>query len=107
MLDLLETSADLRERVHANAARFRAGMTGPGSTCCPESTPSSRSCSATQRLPVGSPRACSIAGVYAVAFSFPVVPMGTARIRVQLSAAHTDEDVDAAVAAFVDARADL
>ena len=44
-------------------------------------------------------------GVYAVAFSFPVVPRGQARIRVQLSAAHTDGDVDRAVAAFVEARA--
>jgi glycine C-acetyltransferase len=44
------------------------------------------------------------AGVYAVAFSFPVVPHGQARIRVQLSAAHTDDDVDRAVAAFVAAR---
>ena len=43
-------------------------------------------------------------GVYAVAFSFPVVPQGQARIRVQLSAAHTDDDVDTAVAAFVAAR---
>ena len=43
-------------------------------------------------------------GVYAVAFSFPVVPVGQARIRVQLSAAHTDADIDAAVAAFVAAR---
>ena len=44
-------------------------------------------------------------GVYAVAFSFPVVPQGQARIRVQLSAAHTDDDVDRAVAAFIEARA--
>ena len=44
------------------------------------------------------------AGVYAVAFSFPVVPHGQARIRVQLSAAHTDEDIDRAVSAFAAAR---
>jgi glycine C-acetyltransferase len=44
------------------------------------------------------------AGVYAVAFSFPVVPHGQARIRVQLSAAHTNDDVDGAVAAFIAAR---
>ena len=46
-------------------------------------------------------------GVYAVAFSFPVVPQGQARIRIQLSAAHTDDDVDHAVAAFIDARESL
>ena len=44
-------------------------------------------------------------GVYAVAFSFPVVPQGMARIRVQLSAAHTDADVDRAIEAFIAARA--
>jgi glycine C-acetyltransferase len=45
------------------------------------------------------------AGIYAVAFSFPVVPHGQARIRVQLSAAHSDDDIDRAVAAFVAAQA--
>ena len=43
-------------------------------------------------------------GVYVTAFSFPVVPRGEARIRVQLSAAHSDADVDRAVAAFAAAR---
>ncbi|MCB1252845.1 MAG: glycine C-acetyltransferase, partial [Austwickia sp.] len=43
-------------------------------------------------------------GVYVIAFSYPVVPKGKARIRVQLSAAHTTDDVRAAVAAFVAAR---
>jgi glycine C-acetyltransferase len=43
-------------------------------------------------------------GVYVIAFSYPVVPQGKARIRVQLSAAHTFSDVEACVAAFVAAR---
>jgi glycine C-acetyltransferase len=43
-------------------------------------------------------------GVYVIAFSYPVVPKGKARIRVQLSAAHSPEDVEACVAAFVAAR---
>ena len=55
--------------------------------------------------PAGWPRSCCARGVYVIGFSFPVVPQGQARIRVQLSAAHTDEDVDRAVDAFVAARA--
>ena len=43
-------------------------------------------------------------GVYVVAFSYPVVPRGTARIRTQISAAHTDADIDFAVDSFVAAR---
>jgi glycine C-acetyltransferase len=43
-------------------------------------------------------------GVYVTAFSYPVVPQGQARIRVQLSAAHSEEDIEAAVAAFVAGR---
>ena len=46
-------------------------------------------------------------GVFAVAFSYPVVPLGTARIRTQMSAAHTDDDVDLAVRAFVAARDEI
>ena len=46
-------------------------------------------------------------GVYVIAFSYPVVPHGKARIRVQLSAAHTGDDVEACVAAFAKARAAL
>jgi glycine C-acetyltransferase len=44
------------------------------------------------------------AGVYVRAFAYPVVPMGRSRLRVQLSAAHTPEDMDAAAAAFIAAR---
>jgi glycine C-acetyltransferase len=46
-------------------------------------------------------------GVYVIAFSYPVVPQGKARIRVQLSAAHSPEDVETCVSAFVAARASL
>ena len=52
----------------------------------------------------GSPQALVANGVFAVAFSYPVVPLGTARIRMQMSAAHTDADVDIALKAFVAAR---
>ena len=46
-------------------------------------------------------------GVYVIAFSYPVVPLGKERIRVQLSAAHSIEDISRAVSAFVDVRAEL
>jgi len=46
-------------------------------------------------------------GVYVTAFSFPVVPKEKARIRVQLSASHTKEDIDACVAAFIKSRAEV
>ena len=104
VLDLLAESADLRERVMTAASRFRAGMTAAGFDLLPGSHPI---------VPVmfgDAVVASRVAselfdrGVYAVAFSFPVVPQGQARIRVQLSAAHTDADVDRAVAAFIHAR---
>lgn len=44
-------------------------------------------------------------GVYVVAFSYPVVPMGKARIRVQICATHSDEDINACVEAFIESRA--
>ena len=104
VLDLLQESDDLRVQLERNAARFRAGMTAEGFDLLPgehaivpvmfgDAVEASR---VAQQL--------WDAGVYAVAFSFPVVPHGQARIRVQLSAAHTDDDVDLAVAAFVAAR---
>jgi glycine C-acetyltransferase len=104
VLDLLEESADLRQRLDRNAARFRAAMTEAGFDLLPGEH-------AIVPVMFGDAKVASAvaerlweAGVYAVAFSFPVVPHGQARIRVQLSAAHTDDDVDRAVAAFVAAR---
>jgi glycine C-acetyltransferase len=46
-------------------------------------------------------------GVYVIAFSFPVVPQGKARIRTQMSAAHSDEDIDLAVAAFTEVATEM
>jgi glycine C-acetyltransferase len=105
VLDVLETSADLRERVHAAAARFRAGMTAAGFDLLPGSHPIVPVMFGDAIVAGRVAEELFARGVYAVAFSFPVVPQGQARIRVQLSAAHTDDDVDRAIAAFVDARA--
>jgi glycine C-acetyltransferase len=105
VLEILETSADLRERVHAAAARFRAGMTAAGFDLLPGSHPIVPVMFGDALVAGRVAEELFARGVYAVAFSFPVVPQGQARIRVQLSAAHTDDDVDRAVAAFVEARA--
>jgi glycine C-acetyltransferase len=105
VLDLLEGSADLRESLHRNAARFRAGMTAAGFDLLPGEHPIVPVMFGDAVLAGRVAEELFARGVYAVAFSFPVVPRGQARIRVQLSAAHTDDDVDRAVAAFVEARA--
>ncbi|MCZ3386582.1 MAG: glycine C-acetyltransferase [Actinomycetia bacterium] len=104
VLDILEDSGELRHQLERNASRFRSGMTDAGFDLLPGEHAivpvmfgdAVEASAVAQRL--------WDAGVYAVAFSFPVVPHGQARIRVQLSAAHTDEDVDRAVAAFVATR---
>ncbi len=107
-LELVAGSAQARQRLNANAVLFRELMSAEGFDLLPGSHPI---------VPVmfpgddGARRATQIAdhmlreGVYVIAFSFPVVPRGRARIRVQLSAAHSTSDVETCVRAFVSARA--
>ncbi|MGD9956521.1 MAG: glycine C-acetyltransferase [Candidatus Nanopelagicales bacterium] len=104
VLDLLEGESALRDRVHAAAARFRAGMEAEGFDLLPGSHPIVPVMFGDAVVASRVAEELFARGVYAVAFSFPVVPQGQARIRVQLSAAHTDDDVDRAVAAFAAAR---
>ena len=106
-IDLVEGSADKRETLKANTALFHSLMTEAGFELLPGTHPirpvmfpgddGARRAAATAEHMLGN-------GVYVVAFSFPVVPRGKARIRVQLSAAHSPDDVRACVAAFVAAR---
>jgi glycine C-acetyltransferase len=100
-LDLLEGSTALRDRLMANAARFREGMTAAGFRLKPGFHPIAPIMLGDARLAVDLARDLLEEGIYVVGFSFPVVPKGEARIRVQLSAAHTPEMVDRAVEAFV------
>jgi glycine C-acetyltransferase len=100
-LDLIEGSTTLRDRLMANAARFREGMTAAGFRLKPGFHPIAPILLGDARLAVDLARDLLEEGIYVVGFSFPVVPKGEARIRVQLSAAHTPEMVDRAVAAFV------
>jgi glycine C-acetyltransferase len=104
VLDLLAESGELRTGVHANAARFRAGMSAAGFDLLPGEHPIVPVMFGDAVLAGRIAEELFARGVYAVAFSFPVVPKGQARIRVQLSAAHSPEDVDVAVEAFVAAR---
>ncbi|MFJ9031777.1 glycine C-acetyltransferase [Streptomyces sp. NPDC102274] len=104
VLDLLESAGELRDRLNANTALFRAEMTAAGFEILPGDH-------AIAPVMIGdAAEAGRMAelllerGVYVIGFSYPVVPMGRARIRVQLSAAHSTDDVERAVAAFVDAR---
>ncbi|WP_069169434.1 glycine C-acetyltransferase [Streptomyces griseus] len=107
VIDLLESAGDLRERLDANTALFRSRMTEEGFDILPGDH-------AIAPVMIGdAAKAGRMAelllerGVYVIGFSYPVVPQGAARIRVQLSAAHSTEDVNRAVDAFVDARAAL
>ncbi len=101
VLDLLESSTELRDRVMANAARFRSAMTAAGFDIKPGIHPIVPIMLGDARLAQDVARDLLAEGIYVIGFSFPVVPKGQARIRVQLSAAHTFDHVDRAVAAFV------
>lgn len=100
-LDLLERSGELRERLSDNAARFRAGMTDAGFALAGDGHPIIPVMLGDARLAVEMSDRLLQMGVYVIGFSFPVVPKGQARIRTQMSAAHSTEDVDEAIEAFV------
>jgi glycine C-acetyltransferase len=101
VLELLSETTELRDRLMANAARFRAAVTAAGfrvkegpHAIVPILLGDAKQAEEMAEALLGE-------GIYVVGFSFPVVPKGEARIRVQLSAAHTVEQVDRAVAAFI------
>ena len=100
--DLVEDGSDLRGQLWANAARFRKGMTSAGFTLAGADHPI---------IPVMLGDAAAAGemaakmmerGIYVTAFAYPVVPHGKARIRTQMSAAHSAEDVDRCIEAFVE-----
>jgi glycine C-acetyltransferase len=103
-LDLIGESDDLRARLHENTASFRSRMTELGFDVLPGEHPIVPVMIGDEVRAAQFSQALVERGVYAVSFSFPVVPRGTARIRTQMSAAHTPADLDLAVEAFVGAR---
>jgi len=107
VLDLLESGDDLRARLRENTTWFRQQMTSLGFDILPGDHP-------IVPIMIGdAARATRMAdlllekGVYVIGFSYPVVPVGKARIRTQVSAAHSREDLEAAVTAFEAARAEM
>jgi glycine C-acetyltransferase len=100
VLEMLADGDDLRAQLWANAAHFRAGMQDLGFDLLPGAHPIIPVMLGDARLAVELAAGLLDEGVYVTAFSFPVVPRGQARIRTQMSAAHTTEDLDLAMAAF-------
>lgn len=103
-LELVENSAELRARLFENAALFRRRMSEEGFELLEGEHAIIPVMFHDAALAARVADAMLEQGVYVTAFSYPVVPQGQARIRVQLSAAHSAEDVEAAVVAFVAAR---
>jgi glycine C-acetyltransferase len=107
VLDLLDSMPELRQRLHDNATHFRSGLAALGFDLVPGEHPI---------IPVmlgDAPLALRMAdrllelGVYVIGFSYPVVPLGKARIRTQMSAGHAPEQLDRAIAAFATAGREL
>ncbi|MFN4289013.1 MAG: glycine C-acetyltransferase [Brevundimonas sp.] len=102
-----EEGDDLRQRLFANAARFRTAMSGHGFDLLPGEHPIIPVMLGDARLAQDMAARMLELGVYVIGFSFPVVPRGQARIRTQMSAAHSFDHIDAAVDAFVTAGKEL
>ena len=100
VMDLLSSTTELRDTLESNTAYFRAGMSKLGFDIVPGTHP------ITPVMLYDAPLAQRMAdmlleeGIYVIGFFYPVVPQGKARIRVQVSAAHSIEDLDRAIAAF-------
>jgi len=103
-LDLVSEGANTRETLRENAKYFRDQMSAAGFTLLPGEHPIVPVMFADEHEAVRMASELFKLGIYVVAFSYPVVPMGKARIRVQVCATHTKADIDSCVAAFVTAR---
>ena len=104
VIDLLSESTELRDRLEANTRHFREGMKARGFDIPEGDHPIVPIMLGDAVLANRMAAMMLDEGVYVVGFSYPVVPNGKARIRVQLSAAHSRDDIDKAVAAFAKVR---
>ena len=99
-LETLSASTELRDRLERNTRYFREGMTKAGFKINPGDHPIVPIMLGDAKVAVKMADAMLAEGVYVIAFSYPVVPKGKARIRVQISAALTTAELDTAIAAF-------
>lgn len=106
-LELLGNSTELRDRLMENTAYFRRGMTEAGFNIVPGEHPITPIMLGDARLAATMAEKMLERGVYVIGFSYPVVPKGKARIRVQVSAAHSRDDLDFAMDAFAKVKKEL
>ena len=106
-IELLKRDTSLRDQLEQNAQFFRQEMTAAGFQLAPGSHPIVPVMLGDAALATRFAEAMLARGVYVIGFSYPVVPQGKARIRTQLSAAHTREDLELAVQAFIAVKQEL
>jgi len=106
-LELLSASTALRDRLEKNTMRFRQGLAAAGLEVRPGVHPICPVMLYDEKLAHQMAELLLKKGIYVIGFSFPVVPRGKARIRVQISAAHTEAEIDKAVMAFKTAAQEL
>ncbi|HAL70149.1 MAG TPA: glycine C-acetyltransferase [Verrucomicrobiales bacterium] len=106
-LDLLKKSTQLRDTLEANTRFFRQEMTAAGFNLLPGEHPIVPIMLGDASLASKFAEAMLARGVYVIGFSYPVVPQGKARIRTQISAAHTRQELERAVQAFVEVKKEL
>jgi glycine C-acetyltransferase len=106
-LDLLTASTQLRDRLHANTRYFREKMSATGFTILPGEHPIVPVMLGDAALAGRMAELMLAKGVYVVGFFYPVVPQGKARIRTQVSAAHSQADLDLAVRTFAQVKNEL
>jgi glycine C-acetyltransferase len=106
-LELIVGSSALRDRLHANARKLRGALEGAGFTLRPGEHPIIPVMLGDAGLATQLADKLLERGIYVIGFSYPVVPQGQARIRIQVSAAHTDEQLDRAAQAFAEAGREL
>ncbi|QRM32270.1 glycine C-acetyltransferase [Microvirga sp. VF16] len=107
VFDLVEQGGALRERLYANAERFRSQMTRAGFTLAGAGHPIVPVMLGEASLAQQMAEKMLQRGIYVIGFSFPVVPKGQARIRTQMSAAHSSADIDRTVDAFTEVGKEL